>query len=70
MITIATSLGDIVIELFESSAPLSCENFRTYVDEDINLSEPMQHERHFGELMQSTIQIACNACLSAAYKQP
>lgn len=31
MITIATSHGDIVIELFEDAAPLSCENFRQYV---------------------------------------
>lgn len=30
MITIVTSHGDIVIELFEESAPLSCENFRQY----------------------------------------
>jgi cyclophilin family peptidyl-prolyl cis-trans isomerase len=30
MITIATSHGDIVIELFEDAAPLSCENFRQY----------------------------------------
>ena len=31
MITIATSHGDIVIELFEDAAPLSCENFHQYV---------------------------------------
>jgi len=30
MITIATSHGDITIELFEEAAPLSCENFRQY----------------------------------------
>jgi cyclophilin family peptidyl-prolyl cis-trans isomerase len=30
MITIATSHGDITIELFEDAAPLSCENFRQY----------------------------------------
>lgn len=32
MITISTSHGDIVVELFEESAPISCENFRQYVD--------------------------------------
>lgn len=31
MITITTSHGDIVIELFEEAAPISCENFRQYV---------------------------------------
>ena len=31
MITISTSHGDIVVELFEESAPVSCENFRQYV---------------------------------------
>lgn len=30
MITIETSHGDIVIELFEEAAPISCENFRQY----------------------------------------
>ena len=30
MITISTSRGDIVVELFEESAPISCENFRQY----------------------------------------
>ena len=30
MIIISTSHGDISIELFEDSAPLSCENFRQY----------------------------------------
>jgi peptidyl-prolyl cis-trans isomerase A (cyclophilin A) len=33
MITIVTSHGDIVVELFEDAAPLSCENFRRYVDD-------------------------------------
>lgn len=31
MYTIMTSHGDIVIELLEESAPVSCENFRHYV---------------------------------------
>lgn len=31
MITIETSHGNIVVELFEESAPISCENFRQYV---------------------------------------
>ncbi len=31
MITIVTSHGDIVIELLEDAAPVSCENFRQYV---------------------------------------
>ena len=30
MITIKTSHGDIGVELFEETAPLSCENFRKY----------------------------------------
>ena len=30
MITISTSHGDIVVELFEESAPISSENFRQY----------------------------------------
>ena len=30
MITIKTSEGDIVVELFEEAAPISCENFRQY----------------------------------------
>ena len=30
MITIVTSHGDIVVELFEESAPVSCANFRQY----------------------------------------
>ncbi len=33
MITIVTSHGDIVVELFEDEAPLSCENFRRYVED-------------------------------------
>ena len=33
MITINTSHGDIVIELFEETAPISCENFRQYVND-------------------------------------
>ncbi len=31
MITLETSHGNIVIELFEEAAPISCENFRQYV---------------------------------------
>ena len=31
MITIVTSQGDIVVELFDESAPISSENFRQYV---------------------------------------
>ena len=33
MIRIVTSHGDIVVELFEDAAPLSCENFRRYVED-------------------------------------
>ncbi|MGB5347770.1 MAG: peptidylprolyl isomerase [Woeseia sp.] len=33
MPTICTSHGDIVIELFEETAPLSCANFRRYVED-------------------------------------
>lgn len=33
MIRISTSMGDIVVELFEESAPISCSNFRRYADE-------------------------------------
>ena len=33
MITIATSHGDIVVELFEEAAPISCKNFRQYVQD-------------------------------------
>ena len=31
MITISTNHGDIVVELFDEAAPISCENFRRYV---------------------------------------
>ena len=31
MITIVTNCGEIVVELFEEAAPISCENFRQYV---------------------------------------
>jgi peptidyl-prolyl cis-trans isomerase A (cyclophilin A)/peptidyl-prolyl cis-trans isomerase B (cyclophilin B) len=31
MITITTNHGDIVVELFEEAAPISCENFKQYV---------------------------------------
>lgn len=31
MITISTNHGDIVVELFEDSAPITCENFRQYI---------------------------------------
>ncbi len=34
MITLATSHGDITIELFEDAAPVSCANFRQYVDDN------------------------------------
>lgn len=30
MIKIATNHGDITVELFEETAPISCENFKTY----------------------------------------
>ena len=33
MITITTNHGDIVVELFEEAAPISCANFRRYMDE-------------------------------------
>ena len=33
MITIETSHGDIVVELFEETAPISWENFRRYVND-------------------------------------
>jgi cyclophilin family peptidyl-prolyl cis-trans isomerase len=33
MITIVTNHGDIVVELFEETAPVSCENFRQYVND-------------------------------------
>jgi cyclophilin family peptidyl-prolyl cis-trans isomerase len=31
VITISTNHGDIVVELFEKTAPASCENFRQYI---------------------------------------
>lgn len=33
MFTILTSYGDIVVELFQKSAPISSDNFRQYVDD-------------------------------------
>jgi cyclophilin family peptidyl-prolyl cis-trans isomerase len=33
MITIKTNHGDIAVELFEDKAPISCENFRKYVED-------------------------------------
>ena len=33
MITITTDHGDIVVELFEDEAPLSCANFRQYAED-------------------------------------
>lgn len=33
MITIKTNHGDITVELFEQSAPISCENFRQYIED-------------------------------------
>lgn len=33
MIKIVTSHGEIVVELFEETAPISCENFRQYVND-------------------------------------
>ena len=33
MITIVTNHGDIVVELFEETAPVSCENFRQYMND-------------------------------------
>lgn len=33
MYTIVTGHGDIVIELLEEAAPISCQNFRQYVDD-------------------------------------
>lgn len=34
MITLATTHGDITIELLEDAAPVSCANFRQYVDDN------------------------------------
>jgi len=31
VITISTNCGDIVVELFDQSAPITCENFRQYI---------------------------------------
>lgn len=42
MITIVTSHGEITIELFEETAPISCENFRRYV-EDGHFTETVFH---------------------------
>ena len=33
MITIKTDHGDIAVELFEETAPISCENFRQYISD-------------------------------------
>jgi cyclophilin family peptidyl-prolyl cis-trans isomerase len=33
MITIKTNRGDITVELFDEKAPISCENFRQYVND-------------------------------------
>jgi cyclophilin family peptidyl-prolyl cis-trans isomerase len=33
MITITTNHGDIVVELFDEKAPITCENFRQYVND-------------------------------------
>ena len=33
MITIKTSHGDIKAELFDEKAPITCENFRTYIED-------------------------------------
>jgi len=42
MITIVTSHGDIVVELFEETAPISCENFKHYI-EDGHFTETIFH---------------------------
>lgn len=42
MITIVTNHGDIVIELFEEAAPISCENFKQYI-EDGHFTETIFH---------------------------
>ncbi len=34
MITIETTLGNIVVDLYEEDAPISCENFRQYVADE------------------------------------
>ena len=33
MITIVTNHGEIAVELFEEAAPISCENFRQYIED-------------------------------------
>ena len=42
MITIVTTHGDIVIELFEETAPISCENFKQYAT-DGHFAETIFH---------------------------
>jgi len=42
MITIKTSHGDIGVELFEDEAPITCENFRRYI-EDGHYDETIFH---------------------------
>lgn len=42
MITIVTNHGDIVIELFEETAPISCANFKQYI-EDGHFNETIFH---------------------------
>ena len=42
MITIVTTHGDIVVELLEEAAPISCENFRQYVT-DGHFSDTVFH---------------------------
>lgn len=42
MITIVTNHGDIVIELFEETAPISCANFKQYI-EDGHFTETIFH---------------------------
>jgi len=42
MITIKTSHGDIGVELFEDEAPITCENFRQYI-EDGHYDETIFH---------------------------
>lgn len=34
MITIKTNYGDIIVELFEEAAPISCDNFRQYATDE------------------------------------
>jgi cyclophilin family peptidyl-prolyl cis-trans isomerase len=42
MITIVTNHGDIVVELFEEAAPISCANFKQYI-EDGHFTETIFH---------------------------